>query len=106
MPPETIKNNFPIGEYSDIWSVAIILYQILTGTTPFRDKTEYLIFQNILQGKFNENCLDNFDKSAKDLILSILNINPRKRLGYDKNCGYDYNVIKNHPFFKICPFVS
>ena len=101
MPPETIKNNFPIGEYSDIWSVAIILYQILIGTTPFRDKTEYLIFQNILQGKFNESCLDNVDYYAKDLILNILNVNPTKRLGYDKNCGYDYNVIKNHPFFKI-----
>ena len=92
MPPETIKNNFPIGEYSDIWSLAIILFQILTGNTPFRDKSDYLIFQNTIY---------NIDENAANLIENILLVNPKKRLGYDHNCGYNYNVLKNHPFFKI-----
>ena len=101
MPPETIKNNFPIGEYSDIWSLAIILFQILTGNTPFRDKSDYLIFQNILNGKFNDETIYNIDENAANLIENILLVNPKKRLGYDHNCGYNYNVLKNHPFFKI-----
>ena len=101
MPPETIKNNFPIGEYSDIWSLAIILFQILTGNTPFRDKSDYLIFQNILNGKFNDETIYNIDENAANLIENILLVDPKKRLGYDHNCGYNYNVLKNHPFFKI-----
>ena len=101
MPPETIKNNFPIGEYSDICCLAIILFQILTGNTPFRDKSDYLIFQNILNGKFNDETIYNIDENAANLIENILLVNPKKRLGYDHNCGYNYNVLKNHPFFKL-----
>ena len=101
MSPEIINNNYPIGEYSDIWSLAVIFYQILTGNTPFNDKTQFLIFQNILEGKFNKNALDNIDNNAKDLIENILIVQPNKRLGYDSNLRYNYNILKNHPFFLI-----
>ena len=92
MSPEIINNNYPIGEYSDIWSLAVIFYQILTGNTPFNDKTQFLIFQNILEGKFNKNALDNIDNNAKDLIENILIVQPNKRLGYDSNLRYNYNI--------------
>ena len=101
MPPESIKNNYPVGQYSDIWSLAVILYQIFTGNIPFTDKTQFLIFQNILNGKYDKTTLNNIDKNAKDLIENILIVEPNKRLGYDSNIGYNYNILKNHPFFLI-----
>ena len=101
MSPEIINNNYPTGEYSDIWSLAVLLYQILTGNTPFQDQTQFLIFQNILEGKYNKNALNNIDNNTKDLIENILIIDPNKRLGCDSNLRFNYNILKNHPFFLI-----
>ena len=107
MPPEIInynindKNNIKIAEYSDIWSLGITLFQLLTGKTPFNDKTDYLIFQNISQGKINQSLLKDIDNDAKDLILNILKVNPKERLGYDEIKGYNYQILKNHPFFIV-----
>ena len=109
MPPEIInynindKNNVKIAEYSDIWSLGITLFQLLTGKTPFNDKTDYLIFQNISQGKINQSLLKDIDNDAKDLILNILKVNPKERIGYDEIKGYDYQILKNHPFFFVDP---
>jgi 3-phosphoinositide dependent protein kinase-1 len=33
---------------ADLWALGIILYQLSHGTTPYKDKTEILIFENIL----------------------------------------------------------
>ena len=107
MPPEIINynnnepNNNKVGEYSDIWSMGITLFQLFTGQTPFNDKTDYLIFQNISQGKFDQSLLKDIDNDARDLILNILCVEPEKRLGYDERKGYDYNILKNHPFFLV-----
>jgi MAP/microtubule affinity-regulating kinase len=36
MPPEIILKKDYLGEYSDIWSIGILLYTILCGSFPFR----------------------------------------------------------------------
>ena len=46
MPPE-IMNGMPIGDFTDIWSVICIAFKLFTGESPFNDKTEYLVFQNL-----------------------------------------------------------
>lgn len=102
MSPEII-NNQQIGEFTDIWSLMCIIFQIFTGQSPFRDKTEYLIFQNILQFKYNTEKIAQIPKDAYDLIFSILKLNPSQRMGYDKEKGYDFKKLKEHPFFVIQP---
>jgi serine/threonine protein kinase len=45
--PETLQNSEP--DFSvDIWALGCIVYQFLHGKTPFKDKTNLLIFDNIL----------------------------------------------------------
>jgi serine/threonine protein kinase len=45
--PETLENK-NIGIGVDLWALGCILYLIFHGKTPFKDKTELLIFDNIL----------------------------------------------------------
>jgi len=71
---------------------------MLTGYTPFRDKTEYLIFKKILDGCLN--FPENFPPDAKDLISKLLVIDPSKRLG----ANLDYTSLRNHQFFKGLDF--
>lgn len=74
MAPEII-NSKKTGFYTDMWSVMCILYLCFTGVTPFSDKTEYLIFQNITHVKYNEDKINLIPEEARDLIKNFLNQN-------------------------------
>jgi serine/threonine protein kinase len=100
MAPEII-NSQKTGYYTDMWSLICILYLCFTGHTPFSDKTEYLIFQNITQVKYSEKNIDLIPKEALDLITKFFKAEPSQRIGYKNEKEFDFNTIKNHPFFKL-----
>lgn len=92
MSPEVILGK-EVTFSTDLWALGCILYQMLTGESPFNDKTQYLIFQNILNLKYNESKIK--DKIALDLIKKLIVINPTDRLGTE-----NIDDLKNHDFFK------
>ena len=98
MSPEII-NSKKIGYYTDMWSMICILYLCFTGHTPFSDKTEYLIFQNIIKCKYNEDNLNLINEEALDLIKKFFKVEPFERIGYKGEKDFDFNKIKSHPFF-------
>ena len=98
MAPEII-NSQKIGYYTDMWSLMCILFLCYTGHTPFNDKTDYLIFQNISQIKFNDKNINLIPDDAKDLLLKFFKIEPHNRLGFINNKEFDFKEIKKHPFF-------
>ena len=98
MAPEII-NSKKTGYYTDIWSMICILYLCLTGHTPFTDKTEYLIFQNITHLKYNQKYINLIPKEALDLIINFFKNEPSERIGYKGENDFDFNTIKSHPFF-------
>ena len=100
--PEVLENKYDIiGPGVDIWSFGVILYTFLFGKNPFKAKTQQETMDNIKNVKYSfDEIKDNKNKNykeAKDLLSKILIKDPAKRLGYN---SYDYNEIKNHPFFK------
>ena len=100
--PEVLENKYDIiGPGVDIWSFGVILYTFLFGKNPFKAKTQQETMDNIKNVKYSfDEIKDDKNKNykeAKDLLSKILIKDPAKRLGYN---SYDYNEIKNHPFFK------
>lgn len=93
IPPEMILNK-PYNQSCDFWALGIILYELLCGFAPYRNKDPIMIYQNILEEK--KTFPKNLDRDAKFLINHLLNNDPQKRYGCLKNGIKD---IKDHRVF-------
>ena len=78
-PPEMIIGYKYDGLMTDIWSSGIVLYAMLCGCLPFDDYTEEKLYLKIIQGKFYYPPMIKISKEAKNLINSILVVNPKDR---------------------------
>ncbi|CAN0826124.1 3-phosphoinositide-dependent protein kinase 2 [Linum grandiflorum] len=94
VPPEVL-NSSPATFGNDLWALGCTVYQMLSGTSPFKDASEWLIFQKIIARDVR--FPDYFSNEAKDLIDRLLDTEPGRRPG----AGPDgYAALKLHPFFK------
>lgn len=66
----------------DCWSLGVILYVMLCGFPPFYHEDNDELFKQIKEGilDFPSPYWDTISDSAKDLIKSLINIDPTKRL--------------------------
>ncbi|KAF1880184.1 hypothetical protein Lal_00022313 [Lupinus albus] len=94
VPPEVL-NSSPATFGNDLWALGCTLYQMLSGTSPFKDASEWLIFQRIIARDIR--FPDYLSDEARDLIDRLLDTDPSRRLGAGAG-GYD--ALKRHPFFK------
>ncbi|CAH2054189.1 unnamed protein product [Thlaspi arvense] len=111
VPPEVL-NSSPATFGNDLWALGCTLYQMLSGTSPFKDASEWLIFQRIIARdiKFP----NHFSEAARDLIDRLLSLliretqvlssgtlsqdtDPSRRPGAGSE---GYASLKRHPFFK------
>ncbi|KAJ8528498.1 hypothetical protein K7X08_022190 [Anisodus acutangulus] len=93
VPPEVL-NSSPATFGNDLWALGCTLYQMLSGTSPFKDASEWLIFQRIIARDIR--FPNYFSNEARDLIDQLLDIDPRRRPGAVPD---GYASLKNHPFF-------
>ncbi|PRQ58672.1 putative protein kinase AGC-PDK1 family [Rosa chinensis] len=94
VPPEVL-NSSPATFGNDLWALGCTLYQMLSGTSPFKDASEWLIFQRIIARDIR--FPNNFSDEAKDLIDRLLDLDPSRRPGAGRD---GYAALKMHPFFK------
>jgi protein-serine/threonine kinase len=70
--PEVLEDR-EVTYACDFWSLGIILYQMLSGTTPFKGKTAEKTYMNIKQCLTDDiSFKTNFDPEARSLILNLL----------------------------------
>ncbi|KAL6123948.1 hypothetical protein ACLB2K_076464 [Fragaria x ananassa] len=94
VPPEVL-NSSPATFGNDLWALGCTLYQMLSGTSPFKDASEWLIFQRIIARDLR--FPNYFSDEAKDLIDRLLDLDPSRRPGAGRD---GYAALKMHPFFK------
>ncbi|KAK7287601.1 hypothetical protein RIF29_00882 [Crotalaria pallida] len=77
---------------ADLWSVGAILFQLVTGRTPFTGNNQIQLLQNIMKSTELQFPCDNRSLSidCKDLCQKLLRRNPVERLTFDE--------FFNHPF--------
>jgi 3-phosphoinositide dependent protein kinase-1 len=78
----------------DLWALGVIVFEMLTGATPFRAENEYLIFEKIREGTVRYPA--NMEPDARDFIERLLVQNPAARLG----ANGDFTPIKTHPLLE------
>ncbi|CAN7069670.1 unnamed protein product [Brassica rapa subsp. trilocularis] len=93
VPPEVL-NSSPATFGNDLWALGCTIYQMLSGTSPFKNASEWLIFQRIIARdiKFPSH----FSDAARDLIDRLLDTDPSRRPGAGSE---GYAALKSHPFF-------
>ena len=93
LAPEMI-NKSGHDERVDIWSLGVLLFEMLTGKTPFNFKGDRNQLYNSIKN-LRIVWTDDFPPLAKDLISKILRLNPDDRLTIDQ--------IISHQWFKEIP---
>jgi serine/threonine protein kinase len=79
----------------DWWSVGILFFQFLTGTTPFMAKTAERTVDNIAEYRVNWRVMpDNVSQEARNLLNGLLAYNAKDRLGSARS-----EDVLNHPYF-------
>ena len=74
--PETLKDDSS-SEKSDIWSLGILLYEMLHGFIPFQSQTTKDLLRSILKRGYTVST--QISNSAKQLISSLLSVEPEQR---------------------------
>ncbi|KAI9002878.1 serine/threonine-protein kinase nrc-2 [Hyaloraphidium curvatum] len=93
--PEVIKGN---GHTSgvDWWTLGVLIFEMLYGTTPFKGANRNTTFQNILHNDVGFPDHPEVSNNAKNLIRKLLHKDERKRIGSKAGAS----DVKQHPFFR------
>ena len=79
--PEVISYE-PVSAASDMWSVGVVCYVLLSGLSPFMGESDVETFANItgLNYDFDDEAFEHISEDAKDFIHKMLVKDQRRRL--------------------------
>ncbi|KAJ3122541.1 camp-dependent protein kinase catalytic subunit [Nowakowskiella sp. JEL0407] len=86
----------PYTKSVDWWSLGVLVFELISGKTPFGDETSERVYENIATGKIKWNPY--IKGYCKVLIKSLLEPDSKDRLGHPNRGGAE--EIKNHAWFK------
>lgn len=78
--PEMLKKNF--SELTDLWSVGVIVYEMLVGKVPFTSREKHNILKEIYNGQvdFTSANFSVLSFNAQDFLMKLLQPEPGQRM--------------------------
>jgi serine/threonine protein kinase len=102
MAPEVFHNRGkPVDTRADLWSLGCIVYQLLSGETPFKTGSPYLTFKKARTTMPLQHCPPWWPMEVRDLIERLLAKDQTERIGAES-----FDELKRHPFFRGTDFDS
>ncbi|KAF4324452.1 hypothetical protein BBO99_00000165 [Phytophthora kernoviae] len=90
--PEQLLTQKPqYGMEADWWSYGVLLYEMLTGSTPFFDANISQMYKKIQTADVKYERYPPIDEDAVDLLQKLLVRDPAERI--------DIDGVRDHPFF-------
>lgn len=102
LSPEMVKKQGH-GTNVDIWSLGVLLFELLAGHAPFSGINQEELFNNIRKLKIN--WPSDFPPLAKNLITKILKLNPLERITIDEILSHSW-FEKNPPIKPVLTNIS
>lgn len=94
MAPEVLMGK-PYTSKADLWSLGVIIYQMLFKELPYQGKNEKMILEQITSGAPKKLPSDSL---LRDLLLKLLTVEPEKRISWEE--------YFNHPFFGVTKYTK
>uniref|UniRef100_A0AC35EYL5 Protein kinase domain-containing protein n=1 Tax=Panagrolaimus sp. PS1159 TaxID=55785 RepID=A0AC35EYL5_9BILA len=77
--PELVKSNNPYDEKADIWSMGIVMIEMLTKKPPYSEIEPNAVLFKIAEGPIKYKLPDDCPPPLANVISIMLNVNPRQR---------------------------
>ena len=91
-------NYDPLGLYTDMWSIGVLTYVMLTTCSPFAAEDKQMTFSNIttVNFEFPDDLFADISKSAQDFIQKLLKADPRYVFTYSATAFKSHFIVLNN----------
>jgi calcium/calmodulin-dependent protein kinase I len=95
--PELLEKT-PYDWQCDMWSLGVVVFILPGGYAPFEEKEQRALFSKIIKAdyEFHEEYWTTISNDAKDLIRSLLTLDPRKRLIASQALEHKWITASDH----------
>ena len=93
-----VWNDQPYDNKSDIWSLACVVYEMLTLHPPFRAENMEGLYNKVIKGQYEKIC-DKYSKDISDILKFLFKVKPTERPSCSQILKHPA-VIKRLEFFR------